>query len=445
MRPVVSDIPTKILSEWKDEIIPKMELTSEDRILAEQLRTEGKSRLVVEELRDGVRVRARSWVGTVRFNNFEVQVIPKLAGDYLGLAELIEFATGLDALHRYRSERMLKSEGHNLIDLLAWLLTIACERLIRCGLLADYRELEDNLPVLRGRFLFQKQILKRFGQLNLLECRYDDQLMDIPENQILNAALLSCGSKVDHSCILQRVRRLQKIFSAVCFLERVNLNRIRKELIYNRMNEHYREAHVLAWLILDSMGIKDLFIKGNIRCFAFLLDMNMLFEQFLRRWMEKLLQGTVYKVEAQRRKQFIIWNADLNRPYTGIIPDIFIRNKNQPGIFLPIDAKYKLYDEQHLDISDIYQTFLYAYAFGPPGYGNIPAAFLIYPSSSDSKTPIRLHVRNIKGQTGAEIIATGISIPKALIEAKMAKPGILGMQMIEIIRSRLPEQAILNC
>jgi len=38
--------------------------------------------------------------------------------------------------------------------------------------------------------------------------------------------------------------------------------------VYNRLNEHYREAHALAWLILDGLGIEDLYTGGAHRTFA---------------------------------------------------------------------------------------------------------------------------------------------------------------------------------
>lgn len=39
---------------------------------------------------NGLRVRARSWVGIVRLDKVEVRIMPKLAGEMLGLVRLLE-------------------------------------------------------------------------------------------------------------------------------------------------------------------------------------------------------------------------------------------------------------------------------------------------------------------------------------------------------------------
>ena len=59
-----------------------------------------------------------------------------------------------------------------------------------------------------------------------------------------------------------RVRRLLTIMSEACSLHDCDWQQTRKTLIYNRMNEHYRESHDLAWLILDGLGIEDIFAGG---------------------------------------------------------------------------------------------------------------------------------------------------------------------------------------
>jgi 5-methylcytosine-specific restriction enzyme subunit McrC len=162
-------------------------LTPSDQRLKEELQAGEEGRLLVDELRTGVRIAARSWVGIVRFERFEVRVVPKLAGDNIGLVEMIEFATGLDALRRSSSARSLHAEGTGLFDLIALLLAEGTELILRCGLLADYVEREDELRVLRGRLLSDRQVLRRFGQVDRLVCRFDEHEQDIAENQLLGA------------------------------------------------------------------------------------------------------------------------------------------------------------------------------------------------------------------------------------------------------------------
>ena len=60
-----------------------------------------------------------------------------------------------------------------------------------------------------------------------------------------------------------------------------------------------------------------------------------------------------------------ILNASTGQPYARVVPDILVeRSAADTTARLAIDAKYKLYDERKLSSSDVYQSFLYAYAYG---------------------------------------------------------------------------------
>jgi 5-methylcytosine-specific restriction enzyme subunit McrC len=315
----------------------------------------------VDELRTGVRVTARSWVGIVRFERFEVRVVPKLAGNNIGLVEMIEFATGLDSLRRSFSARSLHAEGTGLFDLIALLLAEGTELILRGGLLADYVEREDELPVLRGRLLGAHQVLRRFGQVDRLVCRFDEHEQNIAENQLLAAALSRCATRVTHGSVRRRVRRLLAIFQEACRPDDLDLEGIRNPMAYHRLNEHYRNPHALAWLILDGLGTRDVLVTGATNCFAFLIDMNRLFEMFVFRLVDTLLAGSGMRVQYQRADRSIILNASTGQPYARVVPDILVeRSAAGTTARLAIDAKYKLYDERKLSSSDVYQSFLYA-------------------------------------------------------------------------------------
>ena len=136
------------------------------------------------------------------------------------------------------------------------------------------------------------------------------------------------------------------------------------------MNEPYREPHQLAWLILDGLAVKDLLAPGDTRCFAFLLDMNTLFERFVEEWVTALLRNTPLRARRQARTASVLWDADRNKSYSNVIPDIVVRRRYDQGQAFPIDAKYKLYDERSIASSDIYQSFVYAFAMsGTPAAG----------------------------------------------------------------------------
>lgn len=418
------NIPVYEIAEWKSLVVEGASLSAPDRQLAAELAAGEAGRLIVEELRSGVRVSATSWVGVARFERFEVCVTPKLAGGNLGLVEMIEFATGLDALRRSSGVRTLETEGANLFDLVALLLAESCERIARGGLLADYVEVEDELPAVRGRLLGDRQLLKRFGQVDRVVCRYDELEQDVVENQILAAALEKCARRVRDDAVRLRVGRMRALFAEACSPEKLNLEVSRQHLAYNRLNAHYQDPHALAWLVLDGLrAVKDIFTPGRTRCFAFLLDMNLLFERFVHRLFDIILDSALYAVDYQRADRSIIWDVDKNRPYSRVIPDLLVHSRRPPLNRLAIDAKYKLYDERKVSPGDVYQSFLYAYAYGGIRENEPSRALIIYPASVGALRSINLRVRSAARVTGAEISAFSLSIPECLKEVRSGGAG----------------------
>lgn len=402
------------ITEWDEREIPGVSLTAGDQHLSDELQAKGR-RLLVDELRTGVRVTSRSWVGVVRFESFEVRIVPKLAGDNLGLVRMIEFATGLEALRRTAGARTLDAQGARLFDLIVLLLTEATEQVFRNGLLADYVEREDQLPVVRGRFLGDQQVLRRFGIIDRLICRFDEHEQDVVENQLLSAALARCSTRVADDDLRRRVRRLSAALREVCSYELLDAEAVRERITYHRLNEHYRQAHRLAWLVLDGLGVEDLLAPGAPRCFAFLIDMNRLFEQFVFRVVDRLFSSSTTRVRSQRQDRSIVVDVATNSPYMHVVPDLLVETATPGGhVRLAIDAKYKLYDERKVDSADVYQTFLYAHAYGGARSGALPKALLFYPSSTRSSRPLRLRVGT--ASNGAEILILGLSIPSILVE-----------------------------
>lgn len=411
------------LREWDAKEIPGINLSGSDRAFVRRLGDEGKGRLQIDELRDGLRVSAHSWVGIVRLETVEIRIVPKLANDHLGLVRLLEVTSGIEGLWRLDSEAAIEVAGDSLLDLVALLFAEATEGVIRRGLMAGYIEREEGLGVVRGRILADRQFLQRFGQLDRIICRFDELEHDIDENRLLVTALRAAVRRVLTPSVHRRLGRLRAILEPVCDPSGLDLRMLRREITYNRMNAHYQQAHGLAWFILDALGIDDLLTSGSTRSFAFMLDMNLLFERFVELLVKKVLDSRLYWVKPQFVHSSIIWNATTQKRYSRVIPDLVVGWRGRANRCLAIDAKYKLYDERRVDPSDIYQTFLYAYALSSQGTGTSPVALLLYPASSSESKTIRLEVRSLYTPRGAEIVGMAIPIPAALSELESKADG----------------------
>ena len=409
------------LREWEgDRRILDLKLSPGDRKLAEAL-SAGEGRLRVTELADSIRFDASAWVGVVRFTELEVRIVPKLVGENLGVLQMLEYSSGLGALARLESARTLASDRDgSLVDLLALLLAEASMQIAKRGILQDYVTREESLTGMRGRLLPYEQMVRRFGQLQTLECRFDELETDIVENELL-AAGLSIAKRVAIDPEARRVAaRAHAIFSEVADAGAATGDT--PTLEYNRRNEHYRPAHAIARMFLENLAINDLYSPGAGDSFAFLLDMNRLFEDFVTRVLTSAFAGSDVRVRPQARDRTLIRDARTGKPYAAVIPDILLERSVGRMLRVPVDAKYKLYDDRKIDQGDIYQTFFYAWAYAdPPDEADAPA-FILYPGSAGSVGE-HLTAHTFFGTRGASIRAIPVDVP-ALLTAIRARQEI---------------------
>jgi 5-methylcytosine-specific restriction enzyme subunit McrC len=82
-----------------------------------------------------------------------------------------------------------------------------------------------------------------------------------------------------------------------------------------------------------------------------------------------------------------------------------------------------LYDERRLSSGDVYQSFLYAYAYGNTCGQSLPTALVVYPSSGGASQAVRLRIRSAQSLAAAEILALGLSIPGVLAEVTAQTQG----------------------
>ncbi len=416
------------LSEWDERFIPNAALSPSDRRLADELLR--LRRLTIDELTSGLRIRSQSWVGLVRFERFDLRVVPKLADGNIRLVQLLTLTGGLKATWQSAAIRTLRPERTaDLLDLLSALLVRECERILAGGVLHDYIEREEALNVVRGRFLADRQWRRRFGQLDLLECRFDDHDSDIDENRLLAFVLGASRKLVRDGTLRRRVLSLYEQFASICG-EDIDPRDLRSRLVYHRLNAHYAGAHELCWLILDAMGVADLLAPGPLQSRVFLIDMNLLFERFVQKLIEFSV-GTSCKVQYQMKTRTVLWEVDRNRPYSSVIPDFVLV---KPAGSVAVDAKYK--PTPKLDNADIYQCFLYAQAFDSPG--ETSRAYLVVPSLGVALEHSQLEVRNVQGAKKARLHRIGVPVAAAVDELLNAAPGPITMGLGSILATAPP-------
>lgn len=422
------------LVEYESRRVRTASPSPDDLALAERLAPRGDldARITVRWLAGGfVDIAASSWIGVIRFTNLEIRIVPKLVGDPLRVLRMLEYSGGVRLLAQLPIERELPAHGSDLFELIVMLLVQETQTLIRDGLIRDYRSVDDALVVMRGRLRIREQFLQRYGSFHRLECQFDEYDGDIPDNQLLAAALSAASRRVRDPELKTETHVLTHMLAGVCEPSARDAAWYRRRIQYGRRNARYRSAHVLATLVLDGLALTDLFSQSSGSVSAFMLNMNVVFERFVSRLVADSLTGSGLRVSTQESYSSVVTDDASGHSYTRIRPDLAIVEIDS-GRTVPIDIKYKLYSTKKFSPADIYQTFLYAYALSTDAES--PRAGLIYPATRMIEGP-ELRVNRAAGSGLAHIRGFGLDVPSALDALGGAHERALRANIVSAIRA----------
>lgn len=124
-------------------------------------------------------------IGVVNIGGWQVVIEPKI--DIDRLVFLMGYARNPTF---WRDDRVRLDAESDLPEALAEAFLRLTKSAVGQGLLKGYRAVEESLPVLRGRIREADQLRRRWGRNLPLEVRYDEFTVDIPENQLLLAAVV---------------------------------------------------------------------------------------------------------------------------------------------------------------------------------------------------------------------------------------------------------------
>lgn len=400
--------------EYETRVIDCPRPTPGDKRLAQNLAAGGglTPRMDVDWLDGGqVKVTTHSWVGVVRFSAMEIRVVPKLIGGTLRVLRMIEYADGIRLLAFLPTDRPLPAEGTDLFDLIVMLLTDETKALIRKGLIRDYHSVDDSVDVLRGRLRVREQLLRRYGQLHRIECSFDEFDGDVPENQLLAAALQAAAPRARDPDVRNNARAFGGVMNEICEVRTRDAGWYARNIQYGRRNDRYRPAHALAKLVLEGLALNEHIDKSTLNLTSFMVDMNAIFERFVTRLVINSLAGTPLRARAQQSIRAVILDEETRDTYSTIRPDLLIEDTTTKHT-VPIDVKYKLYDAaKKISSADIYQSFVYAYSIDADS--DNPRAGLIYPSTTSISGPA-LYIKPLAGAKSARVRGAGIDVSAAL-------------------------------
>lgn len=221
-----------------------------------------------------------SVIGSMRIGETTVTVAPKIPIDRV----LFMTAYTSDPVG-WKDEVSDVGTAQDLVLGMARLVIRACDQALQKGLLRSYRSEQGDLPYLRGRIDWARQV-RRPAPVPLA-VRYTVHDDDILENQIIRATLAALReltfNSVESEDVQSGLMRLWRVFRDFRPLGTplTSLDR----LVWTRSNEHYRPLLDLCRVILSNHTVEVR--SGNLGVQGFTLKLPEVFEQFVRRAMEQ--------------------------------------------------------------------------------------------------------------------------------------------------------------
>lgn len=237
-----------------------------------------------------------------------------------------------------------KNEKHNILEVFIQFFAQRLFKEFGRGIYKEYVTEQDNLTTLRGKYLINENLKYNFTNAKIY-CEYDEFSMNNTLNQFFLFALKSLLPYTKNKKLLKQCElALDEVEDKQFDINTLKIN-------FHRLNLRYRDSFEFALLLLNKSI--PLFAKDK-KSFAFLFDMNMLFERFVGKMIKELEPATVLQ------------SCDT---YGDLIlkPDIIVKD-------LIIDTKYKkLSAKNDIKRDDKFQMFVYGKNY------HITNTMLLYP------------------------------------------------------------------
>ncbi|MCG3701843.1 McrC family protein [Aliarcobacter butzleri] len=286
-------------------------------------------------------LKAKQYCGILNFNNQDFYILPKIANrnDEKNLNIFIYMLMyAYDVKLSNEQIASCANQEHTILEVFVQMFANGLLQELKKGLYKEYLTKQDNLPVLKGKYLINENLKYNFTK-NKIYCEYDEFSQNNSLNQFFLYAVKYLQKFVNDKKLL---KQCELIFDEVEYRQ-IDINRL-ETINFNRLNMRFKISFEIALLLLrQSIPL----FNQDKKSFAFLFDMNILFEKFIARMVKKCFDN----VEVP--KNYISFNG-LN-----LKPDIIVKSKN-----LIIDCKYKKINIDKLtDRNDRYQMYIYANNF----------------------------------------------------------------------------------
>jgi 5-methylcytosine-specific restriction enzyme subunit McrC len=324
---------------------------------------------------NGSTIAAQQYVGVIQLGALTVEVLPKIDAEVNHVRKnlVAMIASTVDLTVKDGDMAYVGTQSHSILEILIKLFSGKLFEQLRRGVVRRYDAREENLSVLRGRLDVVQQIRVNIGNPERLYCRYQEFLEDIPLNQVFKAAIRLLLKTTRQISSQRLLAELLLMLDSVSDVPRAKL--AWNEVHFDRMNERYRPSYRMAEMFLKNTP-PDV-TGGSLEGFSLFFDMNVLFEEYIGRTVQRVMRDSGIAVSLQGRggNQRYVAIDSLGNGAFAMRPDIVgLMDGRYEWI---VDTKWKMLSKaewrEGVSQSDLYQMYAYASCY------DCPKVLLLYP------------------------------------------------------------------
>jgi len=358
---------------------------------------------------DGELARARNYIGFIHFEDFKVEIFPKIFKNTTDVSkELMHrhlfywFSYCNRVKFPFNQAFLDHCEIYELPELIIYLFANQIQEVVSGQPYSAYEEVSEALQTPRGRINFSRYVNRiSYCNYHQIDCDYEPFVFDNSLNRIIKYCTRLLLSKA-------RIPETQRLLNDIIFvLDEVDdqvcspqqLSTLQISPIYG----DYEEVANICSMILENQVYSH--ESYDMRNWSLLFPMEVIFEEFIAGFIRKHFSDR-FKVEAQKSDLYLH-----DDPKTFNLQHDILLTSKETGEQIIIDTKYKpRWDLENGDSkkgisqSDMYQMVSYAYRRGTE------KVLLIYPNTSEQ--PVEDYTFVVKnGVTDESIRIKAIDVP----------------------------------
>ncbi|MDT8301666.1 MAG: hypothetical protein RQ760_09295, partial [Sedimentisphaerales bacterium] len=178
----------------------------------------------------------------------------------------------------------LSQQPLDWFELLTRLFGSNLHSLMQRGMAHSYIQKEDTLPVMRGRWRIEYQLIHHPHTKHLFDLRYNEFSPDILLNQIFRFTVDNLLFHTQDPGNRRLLSDLQDWLTPVLKKGQISSQEL-DQVVFTRLIERYHPAFNIARMFIEHST--PMLSSGKTTSFAFVFDMNVLFEQFIAQFIKR--------------------------------------------------------------------------------------------------------------------------------------------------------------